>query len=99
MGSFGERQRPIALLVTSLYGIWNLDVICFVYTPFCLLSHTQTLHILALDYLIAVYPLLLIGLSYLLVVLYDRNIRIIVWPWKPFIGLSGVEECGASKVH
>ena len=60
---------------------------CFVYTPFCLQPHTQTLHILALDYLIAVYPLLLIALSYLLVVLYDHNIRIIVWLWKPFISL------------
>ena len=79
--------RPHILLLVSLYGIWNLDFLRHVYTPFCLQPHTQTLHILALDYLIAVYPLLLIAVSYLLVLLYDHNIRIIVWLWKPFISL------------
>ena len=80
-------HRPIGLLLTSLYCIWNLDFLHFVYTPFCLQPHTQTLLILTLDYLFTVYPLLLIGLSYLLVLLYDRNIQIIVWLWKPFISL------------
>ena len=70
-------------MVTSLYGIWNLDFLRFVYTPFCLQPHTQTLHILALDYFIAVYHLLLIAVSYLLVLLYDCNIWIIVWPFVP----------------
>ena len=90
MRNFGTSKyshRPIQLLLTSFYGIWDLDFLRFVYTPFCLQPHTQTLHILALDYLIAVYPLLLIALSYLLVLLYDCNIRIIVWLWKPFVPL------------
>ena len=73
------------LLLASLYGIWNLDFLRFVYTPFCLQPHTQTLYVIALDYLIAVYPLLLIAVSYLLVLLYDCNIQIIVWLLKPFV--------------
>ena len=62
---------------------------CYVphYTPFCLHPHTNTLLVLALDYIIAVYPLLLIALSYLLVLLYDRNVRFIVCLWKPFVPL------------
>ena len=68
-------------------GIFNLDFLRLVYTPFCLQPHTNTLHVLALDYLVAVYPLLLIALSYLLVLLYDRNVRLIVCLWKPFLPL------------
>ena len=80
-------QRSIIQAVVSFYGIWNLDCIRLVYTPFCLQPHTNTLLVIALDYIIAVYPLLLIVLSYLLVTLYYRNVRIIVWLWKPFVPL------------
>ena len=80
-------QRPIIQAATSFFGIWNLDFIRQVYTPFCLQPHTNTLQVIALDYIIAVYPLLLIVLSYLLVTLYDRNVKIIVWLWKPFVPL------------
>ena len=65
----------------------NLDFFRLVYTPFCLQPHTNTPHVLALDYVVAVYPLLLITLSYLLVLLYDRNVRLIVCLWKPFLPL------------
>ena len=80
-------QRHIVQGLTSFFGIWNLDFFRLVYTPFCLHPHTNTLQVLALDYIIAVYPLLLIALSYLLVLLYDRNVRFIVCLWKPFVPL------------
>ena len=80
-------QNTLSYTLTSLLGIWNLDFFRLVYTPFCLQPHTNTLHVLALDYLVAVYPLLLITLSYLLVLLYDRNVRLIVCLWKPFLPL------------
>ena len=80
-------QRPIIQAFASFFGIWNLDFIRLVYRPFCLQPHTNTLQVIALDYIIAVYPLLLIILSYLLVTLYDRNVKIIVWLWKPFVPL------------
>ena len=75
----------ISKVVTSIFGIWNLDFLRLVYTPFCLQPHTNTLQVLALNYIIAVYPLLLIALSYLLVLLYDHNVRLIVCLWKPFM--------------
>ena len=53
----------------SVYSIWNLDFLRLVYTPVFLQPHTNTLQVLALDYVIAVYPPLLIALSYLLVLL------------------------------
>ena len=80
-----KQQKYSTFLINTLAGIWNLDFFRLVYTPFCLQPHTNTLHVLALDYLVAVYPLLLITLSYLLVLLYDRNVRLIVCLWKLFL--------------
>ena len=52
--------------------------------PFCLQSDTSTLQVLALDYIIAVYPLVLIVLVYVLVKLYYQNCTLLVLVWKPF---------------
>ena len=68
----------------SLYGIWNLDFFRLIYSPFCLHPKMTTLQALALEYAIAVYPLLLTVFTYLLVEMHDYNVRIVVWLWKPF---------------
>ena len=52
------------------------------YSDLCL--GLDVLPTLALDYVIAVYPLLLMIITYLLVVLHDRNYRVITIMWKPF---------------
>ena len=77
-----------------LFSIWNLDSPRLVYIS-CLQPYTNTHQVLALDYIIAVYPLLLIAPSYLLVLLYDHNVRLIVCLWKPlclFLSGSGTLE-------
>jgi uncharacterized membrane protein (Fun14 family) len=66
----------------SLYGIWNMDFFRPFYSDLCL--GIGILPTLALDYAIAVYPLLLMIISYLLIVLYDRNYRVVTIMWRPF---------------
>ena len=78
------KQQSGAIKVMSLYGIWNLDFFRLLYPPFCIHPKMTTLHVLILDYAIAVYPLLLIFAAYVLVELHDRDYRLIVWLWKPF---------------
>ena len=82
----GLRERPTRLVIVkiliSFYGIWNLDFARPFYTNLCL--GTGILPTLALDYAIAVYPLLLTIVSYVLISLYDRQCRVIVVLWKPF---------------
>ena len=69
----------------SLYGIWNLDFFRLFYSDICLgIDFLPTL--VALDYVIAVYPLLLMAIIYLLMKLYDRNYRVIICMWRPFRG-------------
>ena len=55
------------------------------YDPFCLHPNATTLNVLALDYIVAVYPLVLIILTYCLVRLNYYNFRLVVWLSRPFI--------------
>ena len=71
------------LLLTSVLGVFNLDFFRGVYKPFCLSAHLSTLQVTALDYLIGVYPLFLILVTYVLVKLHN-NFRLVVQLWKPF---------------
>ena len=80
------QTRPHMLRVveamTSLYSIWNLDFFRAVIPNICL--NIGTLEALALDYAIAIFPLLLILLSYFLISLYDNNLYCMVCLWRPF---------------
>ena len=74
----------IANALFTFHSIWNMDFFRLNYEPFCLNSHTSTLQILALDYIIAAYPLLLIVVIYTLVKLYYQHWRPLVYIWRPF---------------
>ena len=64
------------------YSFWNLDLFRSVIPDICL--NVTTLQALAMDYLIALYPFVLILLSYLLIKLHDRQFAVVVIVWKPF---------------
>ena len=67
-----------------LCGIWSLDFFHFVIPPFCVSSNIKTVHALALEYLVAFYPICLILLTYVCIKLHDNNFRPVVLLWKPF---------------
>ena len=69
-------------LYVSLIGIWNLDFSQLMYHPFCLHPGITVMHNLLFDFLIAVYPLVLVITTYLLASLYSRNCTIVVLLWK-----------------
>ena len=68
--------------IATLYGIWNLDFFRSVVPPICL--PLNLMQIIALDYLVAVYPLVLLVCFYVLLTAHDRGWRPIVWMWRPF---------------
>ena len=72
----------VCQLIMTLYGIWNLDFFRTVLPHNCL--KLSTLQVLALDYVIAVYPLALILLTYIAVDLYDKRLFLLIWIFKPF---------------
>ena len=76
--------RLVEQLYISLMSIWNLDMFRVVYKPFCIHPNMTIVQALAIDYIIALYPLVLIVITYVLVSLHNKRNRIIVALWKPF---------------
>ena len=71
-------------MITSTFCVVNLDFFRLVYPPFCLHPEASVFQILSLDYLVALYPFLLIFMTYVLVTAYDKRYRLVVWMWRPF---------------
>ena len=69
--------------LATVYGIWSLDFFRVVIPPICL--PLNTMHTIALDYLVAVYPLFLLVCVYVLLTAHDRGYRLVVWLWRPFL--------------
>ena len=80
---FQDDTNVFKHIVVTIYGIWNLDFGRSIISPFCLHPDLTAHQVIALDYLIAFYPLLLILFTYLLVKLHDKY-RLVVVIWKPF---------------
>ncbi len=70
------------------YDFWNLDILRSILPDICL--NVTTLQALALDYLVALYPFLLIFISYFIIELHDRKFVCIVTVWKPFQKLLSI---------
>ena len=72
-----------ARILYTIYGVWNLDFFRTVIPPEAVCLEMTTIQALALDYLVALYPLILIVLTYILIELHARNFWPLVWVWKP----------------
>ena len=77
-------QNYVISTLVSIYGIWNLDFFRSLIPPFCLDPDMSIPQAIAMDYLAAVYPLVLILVVYVFVELYDRNFWIVRQLWRPF---------------
>lgn len=74
-----------------IYGIWNLeffDAIQYEGWLFCLSPNIKALQITALNYIAALYPLIIILLVVFLVYLYNNNYRVVVYTFRPFHWMS-----------
>ena len=72
----------LAKALIFFYSFWNLEPFRSVLPDICL--NVTTLQALALEYTVALYPFLLILISYFIVILHDRKCICLVVVWKPF---------------
>ena len=80
-----SRNHTLLYMVKALlafYSIWNLELLRSVIPSICL--NVTTLEALALEYIVALYPLFLLLLSYGIIELYDKNLPCLVIVWRPF---------------
>ena len=81
-----EGGKVFMRFLHSLYGIWNLDFFVNVIPSFCV-PQQNVFSVIALAYVVAIYPLLLLTFLYVLIELHSRDVRILTWLWKPFNSL------------
>ena len=67
-----------------LYRVFNLDIGHYLLPPYCLSSKIKFIHEAYLGYISALYPLLLILLTWICIELHGHNFRPLVWLWRPF---------------
>ena len=76
--------RISKLISFTIAGIWNLDFFRYVLPPFCLSQRLTNIHVLALEYTVALYPLALIIATYIIIELHARNCWILTYVSKLF---------------
>ena len=69
-------------IMAALYGIWNLDFFRTLLPHICVSLNTPL--VLALDYVVAFYPLILLVVTYTLIQCHICNFRIIDFMCRPF---------------
>lgn len=74
---------PVKRTYTSLYGIWNLNFFDSVGAYYCLSPNLTPLDLFLLEYLTAVYPLVVIIFISIIVHLYDKDCRAVVCVCRP----------------
>ena len=67
----------------AVYTVWNLDFLRSFYEPICVHPNLTYPQVLLLDYAVAVYPMLLILITFVLVKLHD-NFILVTKLWMPF---------------
>ena len=68
--------------MSVLYGVWNLVFFRTILNGVCL--NVSTLQVLALDYLVAVYPMLVMTIAYVLAELHGYGFRPVLYVWRSF---------------
>ena len=71
-----------------LCSSWILKFLRFTISPFCISTKLTGIHIQMLNLVTAIYPVLLVIITYILMELHARNYRIIHILWKPFSFLT-----------
>ena len=79
-----HRVSALVVTVLTLYGFLNMDFFVYVNPPFCISNSMSTLTVIALDYVVALYPLALAALIYALIESHDSGCMLLVWVWRPF---------------
>ena len=71
-------------LVFTVIDVWSLDFLRLVIPPFCVSSSLTNMQVLFFGLIPALYPFLLIFITYIFIELHARNVYVVIQLWKPF---------------
>ena len=76
-------------LFVILYGIWSLELFNYLALPYCISENFHLIHVAFLGYTSVAYQVLLIVVTWICIELHSRNLKLIVWLWRPFSDCFG----------
>ncbi len=71
-------------IASSICGFWNLDFFRYVLPFFCIDKKMNMLQVVALEYIVAFYPIFFMALVYYMIECRDRGCVVLVYAWRPF---------------
>ncbi len=77
-------SKQLLVFTLTVLDVWNLDFFRHIIPPFCVSSKISNVDAVLLEFASALFPLLLVILTYVAMELHARDVRIIVKLWKPF---------------
>ena len=75
-------NQAYVTVIDFLHGIWTLDFFRYSIPPFCVSPNLETIHIFYLQSVSAIFPYLLIIITWILINLHSRDCKVVVWMWK-----------------
>ncbi len=88
--------KKLVRIISSFYGIWSLDFFRSYYSDsICL--RISILEAYALEFVLVLYPILLVIISYLIIKGHNRGYKCFVYAWKPFNWLLAWEGKGRNR--
>ena len=82
--SMNMHTSALVRIVVTLNAIWTFDTLYFLSPPLCISANIQQIYIPLFNALAALYPFILLLLTYITIELYARDFKLIVIIWKPF---------------
>ena len=82
--SIAAYGSPLVRLVVTLNAIWTFDALYFLSPPLCISERIEEIYIPVFDAIAALYPFILLLLTYVAIELHGRDFKPIVTIWKPF---------------
>ncbi len=78
-----EARTAVGIFGTFI-TMWNLDFFLLIIPPFCVSEHISNLQLSCMEYIVAIYPLLLTVAMYICIQQHARGCRVLVCLWRPF---------------
>ena len=82
LSPFGRVVLKISLNVSELW--WYFSIVMYEFPATCIQQNISNLQVITFEYILVLYPMLLVLVTYIAIELHARNCRLVVYLWKPF---------------
>ena len=76
--------KYIIKFIFTMKALWTFDILLFWSPPLCISEHIQEIYTPYLNTLAALYPFLLLLITYTAIQLHAHDYKLVVWLWKLF---------------